>query len=444
MNNTASYSQCVPLVAGSTCAPSGRSATRPTLPPQTTVTMPTPPPELAPMPTPSAQVSPIPTGAFTEFLGKDCYGDGQHNAYGGTADPSTCMSKCFHQHQDCTAVIIWRTSCFFRTKKDCISKLTDAVDHKAYVLKARSSAAAPGNVPAPVPTPAPANQGTPAVSPLPSPVAGSAGGTFQTLSGMDCFSGKNAYGKVSRPETCKQECLALPDCAAVVKWGGLCFFRNNALCHQSLVGSPDHTTYLRVNQQTASQPVHVAASEEQQFETITEHDCFGYGKHNAYHRIGEPSTCKSECLHNYPDCVAVIIWSEKNMCFFRNQPACKANAQNAPKHTLFIKKTAASNTIVMQKDELLPDESVGGMVVSDDIPTTPRNIAWLRRVTLASSLVAAAALSAVVLQSTMAVVRRWLVVRHHHGLETEATTDMPLVNLRSSTVLVEGETIEVA
>jgi hypothetical protein len=264
------------------------------------------------------------------------------------------------------------------------------------------------------------------------------------MTGMDCFGGNNAYGKVSRPETCQQECLALPDCAAVVKWGGLCFFRNNALCHKNLVGSPDHTTYLRVNQKTASQPVQVAASEEQQFEAIPEHDCFGDGKHNAYHRIGQPSTCKSECLHNYPDCVAVIIWSEKNMCFFRNQPACKANAQSAPKHTLFIKKMAASNTLVMQKDELLPDESADGMVVSDNNPTTPQSIAWLRGVTLASSLIAAASLSAVVLRSAIPVFHRWLTTRHHLGVETEETADMPLVNLRSSTAAAEEETVEVA
>jgi hypothetical protein len=353
------------------------------------------------------------------------------------------MSLCFHQHQDCTAVIIWRTSCFFRTQKDCVSKLTDAMDHKVYILKARSSGPVPGHVPVPAPAPAPVpvNQGTPSVSPLPSPAAGSAGGTFQTLSGMDCFSGKNAYGKVSRPETCQQECLALPDCAAVVKWGGLCFFRNNALCHKNLVGSPDHTTYLRVNQQTASQPVQVAASEEQQFEAIPEHDCFGDGKHNAYHRIGQPSTCKSECLHNYPDCVAVIIWREKNMCFFRNQPACKANAQSAPQHTLFIKKTATSNTFNMQKDELLPDEGVGGVV---HIQTTPRNIAWLRGFALASSLIVGALLSAVVLQSAIPFTGRLLTTRQHHRVETEETADMPLINLRSSTAAVEGESIEVA
>lgn len=441
MNNTADYSQCVPLVAGSTCAPSGRSAARPTLPPQTVVTMPTISPEPAPMPTPSAQVSPIPTGAFTEYLGKDCYGDGQHNAYGGAGDPSTCMSQCFHQHKDCVAVIIWRTSCFFRTTKDCVSKLTDAMDHKAYILKARSTGAAPGPVlapvPEPAPVPAPVDQGTPAVSPLPSPPAGSGGGTFKTLSGMDCFSGKNAYGKVSRPEVCKQECLAKPDCVAVVKWGGLCFFRNNPLCHKNLEGSPDHTTYLRVNQQTSSQPLQVASSEDEQFEAIAEHDCFGDNKHNAYHRIGEPSTCKSECLHNYPDCTAVIIWSEKNMCFFRNRPDCKANAKPAPKHTIFIKKRA--NTMVMQKDELLPDETVGGMVVAETTPTT----AWLRRVALGSSLLAAAAIFAVALQSAVVVARRWLRTRHH-SVVTEATADTPLVSLCPSTEVVNGENDAVA
>jgi len=371
------------------------------------------------MPTPSTQVSPIPTGAFEEFLGKDCYGDGNHNAFGGAGDPSTCMSLCYHKHQDCTAVIVWKTSCFFRTEKDCVSKLADAIDHKAYILKARSSGTSPANTPAPVPPPVPIDQGTPAVSPLPSPPTTSVGGTFKTLSGMDCFSGNNAYGKVSRPETCKQECLALPDCAAVVKWGGLCFFRNNALCSKNLVGSPDHTTYLRVTQAAASQPLQVATSEDEQFETIPEHDCYGDGKHNSYHRIGEPSTCKSECLHNYPDCVAVIIWSEKNMCFFRNQADCKAHAQSSPKHTLFVKKAASSNTMVMQKDELLSD-GLDGEMVSNRTPSSPPNRAWLRRVGFASSVVVAAALSAAVLQSAVAVIRRWVRTRRHHCVDTEA------------------------
>mmetsp|Transcript_82343 Transcript_82343/g.191203 ORF Transcript_82343/g.191203 Transcript_82343/m.191203 type:complete len:696 (+) Transcript_82343:76-2163(+) len=74
-------------------------------------------------------------------------------------------------------------------------------------------------------------------------------GGFMPMVGMDCFPGENAYQEEVDVETCLSKCYNdHADCAAVVTWGGKCFFRNNALCRLFLGMSPGHTTYIRLRE----------------------------------------------------------------------------------------------------------------------------------------------------------------------------------------------------
>uniref|UniRef100_A0A7S4RV03 Apple domain-containing protein n=1 Tax=Alexandrium monilatum TaxID=311494 RepID=A0A7S4RV03_9DINO len=417
--------------------------------PMPTPPPPTPPPTLPPAPPPQqpaggVQFPPIPGDAIVSIIGKDCYGDGKHNAYGGlVGDPSTCRELCYHAHRDCTAVVVWKTSCFFRTQADCYDQLRDAADHTAYILRARAGGIsafsdAPGEQgagpqPATVsPQPAAVSPQPAAVSPQPAAVSPQPAsqpavpaqpalsfvggavpeGAFKTLSGMDCFGGENAYGKVGRPETCKQECLSHPDCTAVVKWGGLCFFRNNPLCSQNLEGSRLHTIHLRVN--TGTKAISIARSEEEQFEPLQKTDC--YSGHNAYHVIGDPSTCKSECLHNYKDCVAVVIWNGR--CFFRNERDCRTNAKNSPDHTLYLLKARSGlgggvvegfalpppNLLHAgnpQPEQLLTDADSGKDRRSAGAPGRPRSL-----LAVGSALAGAAAAASLLVVATGSLWRR--------------------------------------